>query len=422
MRARIGRGVGIAEQRRIVAETSRAAARCCRGARRAACRCGRPGWSSGRGRCRGRRAPASKARPRHSGGRNMTPSAASASAFGVFTVGWPAADRQSPRHWSQVISRMFGRSVASGHSPPSALPSRPSNRIRVDASRRNRAKHEQSIASIVHICGQSILSSPLLRRQAPAAPYVGCNSVPSNRRSRSCSTRSRACITSRRWPAMPAEQSVLHPQARPAPGQEDGQFRRARRLSSLLRRRGRHAGLGDDLFPVPEYRQGPPRRRRGRHHGLLRARRLARLLAGAACRRRRRRAQARDERSARSAWPSTGRTATVSRWSRSKDDSRAPWTHGGVPADEAIRGFHSASLRLQGRRRHRRTAEVHGLRAGRQVRQRQAAGDARTATAPISSTSRRCRARLSPISAPARSTTSPLPSKTAPSSSRCARR
>ena len=25
-----------------------------------------------------------------------------------------------------------------------------------------------------------------------------------------------------------------------------------------------------------------------------------------------------------------------------KDDSRAPWTQGGVPADEAIRGFHSA--------------------------------------------------------------------------------
>jgi glyoxalase family protein len=30
-----------------------------------------------------------------------------------------------------------------------------------------------------------------------------------------------------------------------------------------------------------------------------------------------------------------------------KDDSREPWTHGGVPADEAIRGFHSASLRLK---------------------------------------------------------------------------
>jgi glyoxalase family protein len=28
-------------------------------------------------------------------------------------------------------------------------------------------------------------------------------------------------------------------------------------------------------------------------------------------------------------------------------DTRAPWTHGGVPADVAIRGFHSASLRLR---------------------------------------------------------------------------
>jgi glyoxalase family protein len=29
------------------------------------------------------------------------------------------------------------------------------------------------------------------------------------------------------------------------------------------------------------------------------------------------------------------------------DDARAPWTEGGVPAQEAIRGFHSASLRLR---------------------------------------------------------------------------
>ncbi|HVY49953.1 MAG TPA: VOC family protein [Devosia sp.] len=30
-----------------------------------------------------------------------------------------------------------------------------------------------------------------------------------------------------------------------------------------------------------------------------------------------------------------------------RDDVRVPWIHGGVPADEAIRGFHSASLRLR---------------------------------------------------------------------------
>ena len=30
-----------------------------------------------------------------------------------------------------------------------------------------------------------------------------------------------------------------------------------------------------------------------------------------------------------------------------KGDTRAPWAKGGVPADEAIRGFHSASLRLR---------------------------------------------------------------------------
>ncbi|TKT75315.1 VOC family protein [Aquamicrobium sp. LC103] len=30
-----------------------------------------------------------------------------------------------------------------------------------------------------------------------------------------------------------------------------------------------------------------------------------------------------------------------------RDDDRAPWTQGGVAADDAIRGFHSASMRLQ---------------------------------------------------------------------------
>lgn len=30
-----------------------------------------------------------------------------------------------------------------------------------------------------------------------------------------------------------------------------------------------------------------------------------------------------------------------------KDDDRAPWTKGGVPSDEAIRGFHSVSMRLR---------------------------------------------------------------------------
>ena len=30
-----------------------------------------------------------------------------------------------------------------------------------------------------------------------------------------------------------------------------------------------------------------------------------------------------------------------------QNDARLPWTHGGVPADKAIRGFHSASLRLR---------------------------------------------------------------------------
>ena len=41
-----------------------------------------------------------------------------------------------------------------------------------------------------------------------------------------------------------------------------------------------------------------------------------------------------------------------------KADGRAPWSKGGVPADEAIRGFHSVSLRL---RDAGATEEVHGL-------------------------------------------------------------
>ena len=38
---------------------------------------------------------------------NSTPSCASASRCGVRTQGWPSAERQSPRHWSAVISSTF---------------------------------------------------------------------------------------------------------------------------------------------------------------------------------------------------------------------------------------------------------------------------------------------------------------------------
>ena len=38
---------------------------------------------------------------------NRTPVAARASSVGVRTTGWPAAERQSPRHWSTVTKRTF---------------------------------------------------------------------------------------------------------------------------------------------------------------------------------------------------------------------------------------------------------------------------------------------------------------------------
>ena len=108
----------------------------------------------------------------------------------------------------------------------------------------------------------------------------------------------------------------------------------------------RHARLGHDLFPVPEYRQGPAGHRRGRHDRLLRAGGLARLLAGAPRRSRASPGSTPRRASARSGCASPVPTATASRWSRPKDD-RAPWAEGGVAADQAIRGFHSASLRLR---------------------------------------------------------------------------
>ncbi len=88
-----------------------------------------------------------------------------------------------------------------------------------------------------------------------------------------------------------AEQCVLHQDARPAPGQEDGQLRRARRLSSLLRRRARPPRRRDDLFPVSRHCARKARRRRGRRDRVLRAGGRAAVLDRAAGARGRRRAQ-----------------------------------------------------------------------------------------------------------------------------------
>jgi glyoxalase family protein len=94
-----------------------------------------------------------------------------------------------------------------------------------------------------------------------------------------------------------------------------------------------------------------------------------------------------------------------------KDDARQPWTKGTVAGDEAIRGFHSVSLRL---RDGGATSRWTGRAPSR-------GSPCRAAMARTSSTSRRSPA-TAPISAPARSTTSPSRSRIGHDSSRSARR
>ena len=65
--------------------------------------------------------------------------------------------------------------------------------------------------------------------------------------------------------------------------------------------------------------------------------------------------------------------AMASRWSRSRTTRRLPWTHGGVDAEHAIRGFHSASLRL---RDDGATAELLGFMGYRGSRHRRTASNA----------------------------------------------
>ena len=192
-----------------------------------------------------------------------------------------------------------------------------------------------------------------------------------------------------------AEQRLLHRHARPAPGQEDRQLRRARRLPPLLWRRGRHAGLGDDLFPVPEYRQAagpapaksaPPSSRCPKGSLGFWKERLAdagRHRASSARRSFGEKRLAFDGPGRRRLRAGRGRRTTAAR----------PGPAAASPRDEAIRGFHSASLRLRDGGATEELLKFMGYEDGRHVRRRHAAGACRTATAPTSSTSRRCPAR-----------------------------
>ena len=82
----------------------------------------------------------------------------------------------------------------------------------------------------------------------------------------------------------PRQQRLLHPHARAETGQEDRQLRCAGCLSSLLRQRRGHAWHGDDLFPVPQHRQGACGSWRSLRHRVCGSARGTRLLARQACR------------------------------------------------------------------------------------------------------------------------------------------
>ena len=101
-------------------------------------------------------------------------------------------------------------------------------------------------------------------------------------------------------------------------------------------------------FPFPNIGKGRPRRRRGRHDGLFRAGGHARLLGRAACRAKASTGLKREtsfgENRLRFDGPGRRRLC-AGRGQGRRAARRGP--KGGVPADEAIRGFHSASLRLR---------------------------------------------------------------------------
>ncbi len=84
-------------------------ARRCRGGRRAACRSAPTGGSSGTCPCRARPGSARRARPGRNGGGTRRRRAASRSRFGVAHDRVRGRARQSPRHWSAVMNRTFGR-------------------------------------------------------------------------------------------------------------------------------------------------------------------------------------------------------------------------------------------------------------------------------------------------------------------------
>ena len=216
------------------------------------------------------------------------------------------------------------------------------------------------------------------------------------------------------------QQRLLHRHPRPAPGQEDGEFRRAGRLSPLLWRRARHAGLGDDLLSrsptsaraarAPA-RSGRPssRCRRGRCPSGAsgwRPRGVAGLAEDSAVRRGAAELRRAGRRRA-GAGRGRGRPRALDRRRRAgrRGDPRLSF---GGRCGCATRARPTSSCASWATRPAERAGELTRYRAPE------------PATAPISSTSRRCPAAAAPTSARDRCTISPSRCPTGRRSSRCA--
>ena len=213
----------------------------------------------------------------------------------------------------------------------------------------------------------------------------------------------------------PAQRRLLRARAGPAPGEEDGQLRPARRLPPVLRRRARRARLDPDLLRVPRRRAGPGRRRHGPHHPVARrVRGRARLLGGPPGRRGRRHRAHRGRRR----WPSPTSRACATSCSPSRVDDAPLAAHAAdIPAEHALLGFHG--VRAYAARPDASTALLEAIGFASRRRRRL---DAARRRAPRGAALRRPAGRSAASRAPGPSTTSPGRPPTTPSSRPSARR
>ena len=148
-----------------------------------------------------------------------------------------------------------------------------------------------------------------------------------------------------------AQLRLLHPRARPALRQEDGQFRRSRHLPPLLRRRGRPARHHPDLLPVGACRAG----RRGVGETQETAFRVPSGSLGYWTQRFIEKGvahKALEKRFGETVLPFTDPDGMALALVGVPGAENEPgWSNGDVPAEHAIRGFHGVTLLLDRRRR-----------------------------------------------------------------------